>query len=65
MSELNTELPTGGMLSGKSKWEVRKTRVLGDWEVWKPGTLEAEYFLDWREAMDYIDEQARTRRWAE
>lgn len=43
-----------------SRWEVRQTKTLGDWEAWNPNTLEATYFLDWREAMDYIDEQART-----
>lgn len=49
------------MLSGKSKWEVRQTRVLGDWEAWNPNTLEATYYDTWREAMDYADKRARTR----
>lgn len=29
MTELNTELPTSGMLCGKSKWEVGKPRIIG------------------------------------
>lgn len=59
MTELNTQLPTSGMLCGKSKWGVRKN--LGDWEAWNPNTLEAAYYDTWREAMDYADQRARTR----
>ena len=60
MTEHNTQLPTSVELSGKSKWEVRRTRALGDWRVWKPGTLESTYFDTWREALTYADEQALT-----
>ena len=55
MTELNTQLNTGGKLCGKSKWGVRKTRTLGDWEVWNPDTLEATYFPTWRKALDYVN----------
>lgn len=59
MTQHNTQLPTSVELCGKSKWEVRRTRTLGGWEVWNPNTLQAAYFLDWREAMGYIDEQTQ------
>lgn len=57
MTELNTQLPTGGMLSGESKWEVRKTMLPGVWAVW--GST-VRNFSTWRDAMDYADQQART-----
>lgn len=44
-----------------SRWEVRRTRSLGDWEAWDQDELHAEYFGTWREAMDYADRMARTR----
>lgn len=64
MSEHNTQLPTGGMLCGKSKWEVRRrwSYFYGDysWEILDPDGLLSGDFNTWREAMDYADRKART-----
>lgn len=63
-TEHNTQLPTGGMLSGKSKWEVRRrwSYFYGDysWEILDPDGLLSGDFNTWREAMDYADQRART-----
>lgn len=74
--ELNTLLPTGGMLSGKlsGKWRVERHATLRGRGMSKPTTeytwcaFHSEYdieethrhFPTWREAMDYADKQART-----
>lgn len=61
MSELNTQLPTSVELCGKPKWEVRRTRSLGNWKARNHNAWESRYFDTWREAMDYADRKARTR----
>lgn len=66
MTELNTQLPTSGMLCGKSKWEVRKGKTgLGShfWPTWyviHDRSIVAK-FDTWREALAYADQRARTR----
>lgn len=65
----NTQLPTSGMLSGKSKWEVERHPVsAGSTEhVWCAFHNEHDieethrHFPTWREALAYADQQARTR----
>lgn len=69
MTELNTQLNTGGKLCGKSKWEVERHPVsAGSAEhVWCAFHNEHDieethrHFPTWREALAYADEQARTR----
>ena len=64
----NTQLPTSGMLSGKSKWEVERHPVsTGSAEhVWcafhNENNIEEthRHFPTWREALEYADKQART-----
>lgn len=67
MTELNTQLPTSGMLCGKSKWEVERHPVsAGSAEhVWcafhNEENIEetCRHFPTWREALAYADQQAR------
>lgn len=64
MSDHNTQLPTSGVLSGKSKWEVR--RIWSDfycdyaWVILNPDGFFEGDLETWREAMDYADKRART-----
>lgn len=67
MTGLNTQLPTSGMLCGKSKWEVfRRVPVqfgtMPDypWRAVDKKTHDTAVFPTWREAMDYADRMART-----
>ena len=67
--ELNTQLPTSGMLCGKSKWEVERHPVnAGSAEhVWCAFHSEENieethrHFPTWRDALAYADQRARTR----
>ena len=58
--ELNTQLPTSGVLSGKTEWVVRKAGRYA-WCAHRKGELPDTkgFFPTWGEALAYADQQAR------